>query len=192
MSRLSLSIRKQIAENATADAFKDELDAVQARIHELSMSLYRALVTEEYLALMDQLPQNFFRHEQRLRVEFQQPTGCPLAVNLRFEHPVAIPADWYWVANGDSELLSLGVELYDLFEQERGVIRKRNELKESIRANLEAFGTVKRLLQTWPEMAKFLPAGVSATSESRMLPVVLIDGLNKKLQEAGVKLAEVA
>lgn len=68
-------------------------------------------------------------------------------------------------------------EFHDLEAEGRSIALQTQEVQTHVEGVLSRFGTVKRLLEAWPEAAELLPAEVTTTKAA--LPALRVEDLNR-------------
>lgn len=68
-------------------------------------------------------------------------------------------------------------QFYDIEAEEKAALDHGTTVENQVRATLDKFGTVKRLLEAWPEVLELLPPTTLAPKAN--LPAIQVEDLNK-------------
>lgn len=181
------SVQSKIVGNAMKGAFATQENELKARIHVFSAKVYRSLVTEEQEKAMRKLPQGFFQSTRLINVNFLKANDGNWSnrINyiLSFEQDVPRPAFLYDNFNIDCEAAKPFIKTVEALQAEKeGIDNKRKALREKITAVVSQARSVRRLVETWPDAAGFIPPDVLAPK--KQLPTVLPEGLDEMLKQA--------
>lgn len=187
MTRITTALKNAIVKNALSksgvtarlEAVKaNRLDwAERARVHSLGGpekdAEYRKINEESrkaYEALPPGIRQNstIVRTNSRLYLNL-----AGLSIEYRFDD-LRIMSSCREVITADSPLCQ---EFHDLASEEEAACAQGTVVEAQVRATLDKFGTVKRLLEAWPEVLELLPA--ASVSAKPNLPAIQVDDLNK-------------
>jgi hypothetical protein len=68
-------------------------------------------------------------------------------------------------------------EFHDIEAEEKTAVERGTIIENQVRATLDKFGTIKRLVEAWPEVAELLPPMTAETKSN--LPAIQVADLNK-------------
>jgi hypothetical protein len=68
-------------------------------------------------------------------------------------------------------------EFHDIEAEEKAAVERGTIIENQVRATLDKFGTIKRLVEAWPEVVELLPPITSAPKSN--LPAIQVADLNK-------------
>jgi len=68
-------------------------------------------------------------------------------------------------------------QFYDIEAEEKAACEQGTVVENQVRATLDKFGTVKRLIEAWPEVQELLPPATVAAKSN--LPAIQVADLNK-------------
>lgn len=68
-------------------------------------------------------------------------------------------------------------QFYDIEAEDQAANEQRNVIENQVRATLDKFGTIKRLVDAWPEVQELLPPATIAPKTN--LPAIQVADLNK-------------
>lgn len=68
-------------------------------------------------------------------------------------------------------------EFHDIEAEEKTAVERGTVIENQVRATLDKFGTIKRLVEAWPEVVELLPPITAATKSN--LPAIQVADLNK-------------
>lgn len=71
----------------------------------------------------------------------------------------------------------LAQQFYDIEAEEKAALDHGTTVENQVRATLDKFGTVKRLVEAWPEVLELLPPATLAPKAN--LPAIQVEDLNK-------------
>lgn len=190
MGKLTKVIRDQIIAAASKDLFTEERDALNKRGNVLADAVFdKHVATPAQYAAMKKLPNGFFNTTGIVRcrlTETNDPDAYVVRTDLELSQDRLVPA---FISNYNSPTF-VDPDAYAEFqaiENARGALEQRcGEIISQIGQVVFSANTTKRLLEIWPEGAKFIPAEAAPTSG---VPMVLVSGLNAALVAAGVELS---
>ncbi|MDY7537557.1 Nmad5 family putative nucleotide modification protein [Undibacterium sp. 5I1] len=185
--RITKELFATIVSNAIKGAYQSEFDEITKRQKEITLKVYRLLVTEEQEKAMKKLPHGFFnvtsgrqgiyvsagRGDDARRTKFSAHfgDGCRMPANSSGFNSINVTSD----------------EIYKEFEQlkqdESEVRSKVALLEEKVKAIVGSVFTVKKLILVWPEGKVFIPEE-ALVDRSENLPALIVDGLNNLLMSA--------
>lgn len=125
-------------------------------------------------AVYDSLPQALRGNAtivERRRQFYLNLAGAALTVELR---GYAEASNTREVITADSPLCQ---QFYDIEAEETAAVNQGTVVENQVRATLDKFGTVKRLLEAWPEVQELLPPSTVAAKSN--LPAIQVADLNK-------------
>lgn len=96
--------------------------------------------------------------------------GASLTVRLK---GIAEASSNREVISADSKLCQ---QFYDIESEEQAACDQGTVIENQVRATLDKFGTVKRLIAAWPEVAELMPPEVASTKSN--LPAIKVADLN--------------
>jgi hypothetical protein len=194
--RLSNHARDCIIGSAMKGAFDAEEKANLKKLSVLAMKCYRKQTTAaqekvarqtstEWLMLTNSLTLRFYRvKEDGLRGSYiEQEAG------IQVDSPVPFRGE---ETRGHVNVVDNA--LYQQFEAidavRDAISEKRDQLRDQIRQLVYSTGSVKKLIEMWPEVEAFLPADLTAPKS--YLPATLSSDINATLREAGIKVGAIA
>ena len=187
MTRITNAMKDAIVKNAllksgvtdrTADVKEKRFDwAELARIHTLGGAdkarEYKEINTHA-LQIYSSLPQGLKGNaniiERRMDIHLNL-AGANLRVKLRGYTEVSSHRE---VITADSPLCQ---QFYDIEAEEKAACERGTIVENQVRATLDKFGTIKRLIEVWPEVKELLPP-TTITPKSN-LPAIQVAELNK-------------
>ncbi len=188
MGKLTKAIREEIIEEASEGLFAKEWDLLRKRRNALADATFnKHIATPAQYTVMRKLPSSFFNTSNELRCYFASEAGVnEECADLELSQERRFPA----FASKYARPVFVDSDAYDEFlsikNAENALRKKRDEIVKQITQVVLSVNTAKRLLEIWPEGAKFIPPEVTPTSG---VPMVLVSGLNAALVTAGVELS---
>lgn len=173
-TRLTKSLRDEIHNALMERAYVDRKDEVARMEHDLGMAVYNDKYSPAVQTLMKQFPDDFFEQHRAIYVAFNDDY-----YHLSLQQ--SVPAGnqhtrWRAMDNYPEEH-----ELTDAFKKFRKAKEEyendRDRLSAESVAILQGCSTVKKLLETWPEIKPVLEKlGIqSVQSEEVRLPAIIQD-----------------
>lgn len=191
--RLSNDIKDQIIHRAMTDAFAEGLKDVSKKMGVLATKAYRAnyatAAQEKASALA---PEEWIARTNSIRIDFYRvknadgSNGGHLTSESNIQVAKALPF------RARDTLGHIAVRDDDVYAHYRELVAQRTEIKatiEKLRGNIKQIvysaGTIKKLIELWPEVTPFIPAAAYALKPQ--LPATLASEINSTLRAAGIK-----
>jgi len=178
--RLTNLIRDRICENVMHDTFSERKEHVSKLNNAAAIAVYDEIVTEEQQRIMASLPDNFFVSECTIRCRVKRRGDSYDSHRLTLAIPKLFPAFLdkmfydFEIIKGQAALDAIAV--YDAavtaLDTDKSVTRSK------ISATLTALTTDVKLLETWPEVEKYVPWDMFPASKNL---TVDIKGLNAQI-----------
>ncbi len=151
--------------------------AERARVHTLGgadKAREYAEINKHALQIYSSLPQGLKDHanivERRMDIHLNL-AGASLRIKLR---GYAEASDHREIITADSPLCQ---QFYDIEAEEKAACEQGTTVENQVRATLDKFGTIKRLIEAWPEVQELLPPATVAPKSN--LPAIQVADLNK-------------
>lgn len=196
MTRLTNYIREAICLDVLAHRFKQPVLDLLAVADQLGQDIYAYLYPPEILAQMQALPESFFRRQNHINIYVldERPNLYfgPYIEYLKGYHSVTMQNHEVpnrIIAERDyptyNNMLSLTPDLKkraEILIQERNRHNAAyNTAETQIHAALAAVGTVKRLIEAWPEVEPFAAKWLEDSPKKPQLPAIPVASLNAML-----------
>lgn len=200
MTRLTNAIKQEITDKAV-DMACAELKAAHEAAEDAAMraiiqARLDAEVPKKLHSLVTELPSPFTREIRQNDMWVRYPTfvlkdsgeseTARVEVQGKAVEPLRIPAEWTnydWHIDIDVPLKDHPI--YAAYKAETDARRAyrtmESETKARVRAVLNATGTVKKLLDAWPESRELIPDDVLNPPKKPMLPAIQTGELNKRI-----------
>lgn len=192
-TRLTNDMRDIIRAALLDHRFKAEIEKLEAEATAIGPDLYAELMGE-WAVYAAKLPQNFMHVDYAVKVDipgvechfsYKCEKGTAESVlrsycNASGRHCYPLPETWREPNNWPYELRKdshVYARIVDVNLRAQQLKKARQEMAEKLEATLNAFKTVKALVEAWPEVAPFVPG----KSASAFLPAVPTAELNKAL-----------
>lgn len=164
-TRLTNHIRNQMLLALINKRFKSEEKALEDLKPAVGDEIYK-LVFPEWRK-MDRLPEGWLRRVSGLRFYDK---GQARYVAFSRERP--IPHD------EPSELKGEAARLAREYEEKRAELKERRDtVTRQVRATLESFHTLDKLLKEWPEAKPFVPKELAPITSALAIPVASLNAL---------------
>jgi hypothetical protein len=185
--KLSNFVRDRIIKTAMEGAFEKEFAVISKKIVAHAMDCYRSHVSVEDEKAARKAPADFLLITNNMKIDYYDPdTGRHLDSEYNVEVPKAVP---FRSRQSAGYLNIKDRNLYlahkALSDERAALIDKRDELRNSIRQTVYSTGSLKKLIEMWPEVETFLPADL--TPPKPQLPALPVADLNAALKAAGIK-----
>ena len=196
--RLTNEIKDKIIDRAMANAFADGLKDVRKKLGALATKAYRAnyataaqekasaLSPEEWIARTNSVQIAFYRENNA-----NGTAGGHLTTERNIQVDKALPFrardTLGYITVRDAAVYATYTELVAQRSEIKATIEK---LRTNIRTLVYSAGTIKKLIEVWPEVTPFIPAEAFALKPQ--LPATLASDINSSLREAGIKVGAVA
>lgn len=174
--RINTYMKETVVRRLMNHAFEERKKALQAEWYALGDAVYKDLYPEEVLTKMKAMPAEFLPMDDDVRVSFG--------------------GDFTRVYFGENRLLSYGhlsnaARVYDskhpLSVRHDAYHKAKDQLTEeerkaesSAKAILDSVTTLKKLIETWPEVEPFVE-DFKQTATGRYLPALPVQDLNARL-----------
>lgn len=179
--RLTNSLRNDVAERVIHDTFDHLESDLEKRESAIANKVLDWHIGEGNLKLMNQLPLEFFGATDRLPVASKDDGvkylflkgSRRIPANMQYGLAVDLPGTngmWREIRAVKSEIAAMNAA--------------KNELREKTMALLNSVQTVKRLVEVWPEVEKYLPKQAEQTEN---LPAVRAEDLNAMIKKLAKK-----
>lgn len=189
-TRLTTSIREAITKAALAHRFKDEVEALIDAKAEFAASVHEDLYKKSDRQKMDELPDGWLVNTQDIGVQFGM--GFSRIYFNGYTYGVLVKATSYkrddrkrvlakhssGCAKAYEATHKLSVKHIELDGRERDLRQAYEAAERQIKAALGEVTTIKRLIETWPEIAPFAE---KYEAEKPNLPALPTQQLNKIL-----------
>lgn len=184
--RLTNAMRESICRELLKQRFEAEEEVLLNDKLDFADRCYNAVYSPEERKIMSKLPNGYMPTCTETSFCFQKAWYA-----LRFRNAKRIPwADrnsWHAERFSFSDENLLVKEWAELQRRSDSLKEMKSEAKTKIMAILRGISTVKRLLETWPEVAPWLPA--SEADASINLPAVPVAEINAMLNLKSAKKA---
>jgi hypothetical protein len=196
MTRLTNNIREAICQDVLAHRFKQPVLDLLATAKALGEDVYAFLYPSEVMEQMQALPPNFFRRNNRINVYVLSETiGVyfgPYISGLKGYHSVAseqrtVPdrmiAERDYPSHSNTLRLNPGLlKRIEMLSQDKDRHNADYARAESqINAALGSVGSVKKLIEAWPEVAPFAAVWLEESTKKPQLPMIPVASLNALL-----------
>lgn len=185
--KLNNTLRDEIVNNATADAFAAEGKQLQDDILLFSNKVYGQHITPESVEkLAKKLPDGYGLYISFIGVRFLQTneTYAPVkSMGLTFDQPRLVQESMRYGGFGivDADLFNEAIE----FDKRKAAIAEAvDDLRTQVRGVVNSVTTVEKLLLAWPESKQFIPSYAFNSAAKTNLPAIVIEGLNNELEKA--------
>lgn len=133
-----------------------------------------AQINKNSRAIHDSLPSGFQGHaniiDRRQRIYINLAGAC-IEVRLRDYAEASSNRE---VIKADSPLCQ---QFYDIEHEYEAMVQSSDQIRIQVRATLNKFTTLKRLIEAWPEVQELLPPSVEQPKSN--LPAIQVADLNK-------------
>lgn len=133
-----------------------------------------AKINQQSRAAHDALPQGFKDNAHivnRRSSIYLNLAGASLTVRLK---GIAEASGSREVISADNKLCQ---QFYDIESEEQAACEQGTVIENQVRATLDKFGSVKRLLAAWPEVSELMPPEIAPAKSN--LPAIQVADLNK-------------
>jgi hypothetical protein len=185
--KLTKDLRAEIVNNASKDAYKAELDLLDADIAIFSAKVYRdKIVSEQIEKLADKLPNAFCVRTNAVTIRFKSQDGygaVKQGVTLKLDKARPLPE---YLRYGTFDIVDVALlQEAQTFAKRRDEINSsRNDLQTQVRGVVNSATTVDKLLEVWPECKQFIPETALTPIVKLKLPAIVVSGLNELLEKA--------
>jgi uncharacterized protein YhaN len=191
--RLTNDIKDRIIHRAMVSAFDEALKDIRKKLGVLAVKAYRAgYATAAQEKLARQSPEEWLSLTNNIKLAFYRPTDAQGVHGNHLCNEENIQVDKPLVFRGNDTLGYIQVRDAALYEAYQELVAKRKQVKdatEKLRSNIKQLvysaGTIKKLIELWPEVTPFIPSEAYALKPQ--LPATLASDINSTLREAGVK-----
>jgi len=189
-TRLTISIREEISKAALAHRFADDVKALIDAKAEFAAAVYADLYSKADRQRMDELPDGWLENAENIGVQFG---GKYTRIYFNgYTYGQIIKATDYKRedrrrildkhSRGAAKVYEpshkLCIEHDKIDQRERGLREAYDTAERHLKSALAAVSTVKRLIETWPEIAPF---ATKFETEKPSLPALPTQHLNKIL-----------
>jgi hypothetical protein len=176
MTKLLKSHREAITTRLLAATFAERELRLKQQEHALGLRLLRVLYGEDALRQMAMLPEGWLPLASRISFKYSE-AERHYNHTIALTDPVRLPA-----SHSYPKVPTHWRKLWDDHTVAQGVLRKeREQLKLEITGTLQAFTTVEKLAEGWPEGYAYFPHHELAPVA---LPALRIEDLNARLAAA--------
>jgi hypothetical protein len=184
--KLTNHIRDQIINNAMKGAFEKDEKALKSSLVKFADKCYRMNVSAAQEKAARQAPDEFLtlcNVASRILVKNDEGHTKFTEWSMDLSRTVPFPGNGTMIAVKSDAM----VEEFRAIDAARTALsEKRYELRESLKRTVYSTGSLKKLLEMWPEVEGFLPDSLSAPKPQ--LPALPVGDLNDALRAAGVKI----
>jgi hypothetical protein len=171
MTRLTSQLKQDILFKVLEDAFHERCKVHKAREHALAYLVRDQRLGEHKKAFLS-LPPELVWEISGVRVAISG-----LYTHLGYGRQEPTPHNLSESLDPKTEL---GAQVAAYIDNETAMRKEQREISAAVNATLNSVTTVKRLLEVWPEAAKYLPKN----PDKPQLPALRIDDLNARIAAA--------
>ncbi len=153
-TRLTKSLRDEIHNALMERAYVERKEEIARMEHDLGMAVYNDKYPSDTQALMRKLPDSFFEQRSSIYVAFNS-DYCKLSIQESVPVGELHAHSWHALDNysEDHEL----TDSFKIFRKAKEEYEKdRNRLAAESSAILQSCSTVKKLIETWPDIIPVL------------------------------------
>ena len=178
---LTEKLRQQITHEVVSAIFDERFEKLKMVESALFDKVLNQEIGEKNLKLMAELPAEYF--VVRSIIYIQEPNANYNDRVALISHIGGRKAPGYLVHGGSIELPKthgLWKEIRAIIAEKKNAMDERKEATLQTRAILNSVKTVKKLIEVWPEVERFVPT----VEEEKALPAVQMETLNAMLAKA--------
>lgn len=180
--RLTGSLRDKIINNAVSAAFDARMTALDEVEHALALDIYNDTVGK-HADILKTMPPMFFNKDDDFRVGLgKTSSGDSNVVTIKLSEYMPIWNNTYMAHNHYGNTHKFTKRWDKLSADRKEFWNERIKFEKDLRGALLSVTTVKRLVETLPDIEQYLPEEALAESITT-LPAVLCESLGKVLRQ---------